>query len=269
MPALASLLEVLNIPFHKKKSSDELEEVKKIPLVLDALCDLILFEISDFEPDESLIADWEYTRQEIANTLTNIASQGIEDIKDREPSEEEKKIYGATNASPLQRLFKEGNRNLKAFAASSVPATLCELMREEQVQKLNIDTMISILEAVAAISLYKPITDQIIDLGIGRDLVQIISYSKDFRSYVVSLAIEALWNLIEVGGKEAIQQLAIHPEVVPALKAPFEMVLRRGYKKDDKCLRNEICVLLNYVVSNPESHQYFLRAQDGEECILE
>ena len=74
MPALASLLEVLNIPFHKKKSSDELEEVRKIPLVLDALCDLILFEISFYDPDESLLADWEYTRQEIANTLTNIAS---------------------------------------------------------------------------------------------------------------------------------------------------------------------------------------------------
>ena len=36
------------------------------------------------------------------------------------------------------------------------------------------------------------------------------------------------------------------------------MVLRRGYKKDDKCLRNEICVLINYVVSCPESHQFFL-----------
>jgi len=46
------------------------------------------------------------------------------------------------------------------------------------------------------------------------------------------------------------------------------MVLRRGYKKDDKCLRNEICVLINYVVSCPESHQYFLE-QDGDECILE
>ena len=41
------------------------------------------------------MSDWEYSRQEIANTLTNIASQGIEDIKDREPTEEEKKIYGA------------------------------------------------------------------------------------------------------------------------------------------------------------------------------
>lgn len=46
--------------------------------------------------------------------------------------------------------------------------------------------------------------------------------------------------------------------MIPSLKAPFEMVLRKGYKKDDKCLRNEICVLINYVVSNPESHKFFL-----------
>mmetsp|Transcript_21486 Transcript_21486/g.25187 ORF Transcript_21486/g.25187 Transcript_21486/m.25187 type:complete len:102 (-) Transcript_21486:205-510(-) len=47
------------------------------------------------------------------------------------------------------------------------------------------------------------------------------------------------------------------------------MVLRRGYKKDDKCLRNEICVLINYVVSCSESHKFFLRQQEGDECILE
>ena len=55
------------------------------------------------------------------------------------------------------------------------------------------------------------------------------------------------------------------------LKIPFEMVLRRGYKKDDKCLRNEICVLLNYVVSSPESHGFFLQPDnsESEETILE
>ena len=102
-------------------------------------------------------------------------------------------------------------------------------------------------------------------------MVRIISQTKDFRSYVVSIAIEALWNLIEVGGKPAIHQLAICPEVVPSLKIPFEMVLRRGYKKDDKCLRNEICVLLNYVVSSPESHGFFLQpdSEGSDETILE
>jgi hypothetical protein len=43
----------------------------------------------------------------------------------------------------------------------------------------------------------------------------------------------------------------------------------QGYKKDDKCLRNEICVLLNYIVSNPDSHKYFLASDQSSECILE
>lgn len=84
------------------------------------------------------------------------------------------------------------------------------------------------------------------------------------------MSIEALWNLIEVGGKEAIQSLAVHPEIVPSLVTPFEMVLRHGYKKDDKCLRNEICVLLNYIVSNTESHKFFFEpSSPDQECILE
>ena len=48
-------------------------------------------------------------------------------------------------------------------------------MSDEAVRRSAIDTMISVLEAIAAISLYKPITDQIILDGVGRDLVRIIS----------------------------------------------------------------------------------------------
>jgi len=65
--------------------------------------------------------------------------------------------------------------------------------------------MISVLEALTAISIYQPITSAVIFLGVGRSLVRIINQQSDFRSYVVSLTIEALWNLIEVGGKDAIQ----------------------------------------------------------------
>ena len=272
IPALVALLEVLSIPFVKKKFSDENLQVIKMTLVLNSLCDLIQYEVSlESDPDGTIIGDWEYARQEIANCLTTLASEGIQDIKDAEPTEDEKIIYGPENASALQRLYKDGNRNLREFAKSNVPATLVHLLTDEQVRRSSIDTMISVLEALTSISLYKPITEQIINLGVGRDLVRIISQTKDFRSYIVSIAIEALWNLIEVGGKPAIHQLAICPEVVPSLKIPFEMVLRRGYKKDDKCLRNEICVLLNYVVSSPESHGFFLQpdCEGSDETILE
>lgn len=239
------------VPFEKEKSSDEINEVPKVANVLNGLCDLATFEI-DVEMDKDGLAQQEYelVRQDIANMITTFASHGIADVKEREPSEEEKLLYGAKNASPMVRLFKEGSRNLKAIAASRVPSILASMMKDEAIARCSVDTMISVLEAVAAISQYEPVVKQIVDLDVGRDLVRVISHTKDFRSYIVSLAIEALWNLIEVGGKSAIHSLAIHEEVIPSLKRPFDMVLRRGYKKDDKCLRNEICVLINYVVSD-------------------
>jgi len=37
-------------------------------------------------------------------------------------------------------------------------------------------------------------------MGVMKDLVRILSEAKDFRSYIVHISIEAIWNLIEVEG---------------------------------------------------------------------
>lgn len=103
-------------------------------------------------------------------------------------------------ALPLLRFFKNGNRNLKAFADSFVPQTICRLLTDEGLRRSSTDTMISVLEALTAISYYEPIAQMVVEMDVGRDLISIINGTKDFRSYVVSLAIEAMWNLIEVGG---------------------------------------------------------------------
>jgi len=64
VPALVSLLEVINIPFQLAKSSDELKEVQKMPEVLNSLCDLVLFEVElESDPEGNLTADWETARQ--------------------------------------------------------------------------------------------------------------------------------------------------------------------------------------------------------------
>jgi hypothetical protein len=128
-------------------------------------------------------------------------------------------------ALPLLRFFKNGNRNLKAFANSFVPETLCRMLTEEGVSFASTDTMISVIEALTAISYYEPIAQYVVANGVGRDLIRIINQTKDFRSYIVSLAIEALWNLIEVGGQMAIQQLASYPEAIPSLKSQFDKVI--------------------------------------------
>lgn len=157
-------------------------------------------------------------------------------------------MYGRENAPPLLRLFKDGNRNLKAIDSSAVPETLASLISEENVDTLSLDTIISIIEAITAITLFRPVAEKISSLGVGKDLVKIIQHTKDFRSYVVSTTIEALWNLIEVVGQDAVKELAKAPSVVRSLKSIFQVILEKGYKLDDKCLRNEVCVVLNYVV---------------------
>jgi hypothetical protein len=84
------------VPFKKEKSSDETKEVPKMISVFNCLCDLITFEINpELDPEGTVAVEWEYTRTEIANTLTAIANQEASDLIDKEPTEEDKIIHGA------------------------------------------------------------------------------------------------------------------------------------------------------------------------------
>ncbi len=73
---------------------------------------------------------------------------------------------------------------------------------------------------------------------------------------------EGIWNIIEVAGDKATETMSVE-EVVFALRRVFERVLREGYKLDDKHLRNELLVLINYCAMNFESHVYFLATEQG------
>lgn len=64
--------------------------------------------------------------------------------------------------------------------------------------------------------------------------------------------------------------MAGEQEVVLSLRKPFERVLKEGYKLDDKCLRNELCILINYVVTSTASHKFFLeRETPNDSTFLE
>ena len=62
-------------------------------------------------------------------------------------------------------------------------------------------------------------------MGVLKDLVRILSEAPDFRSYIVHISIEAIWNLIEVEGSKAIETMASSQEIVLSLRKPFERVL--------------------------------------------
>ena len=69
-------------------SSDEIKEVPNVPLVLNALCNLLKaeFNIADdreltLEEQESF-GQFESSKCEIANTIASIASEGVKDIQE-------------------------------------------------------------------------------------------------------------------------------------------------------------------------------------------
>jgi cilia- and flagella-associated protein 69 len=102
-----------------------------------------------------------------------------------------------------------------------------------------------------------------------KDLVRIFEESPDFRSYAVSIALDAIWNLVEVVGQPAVRSMADDQQVVMGLRKPFENVIQKGYKLEDKCLRNELAILINYLVMDKISHDYlFIKdEEDGKSFI--
>jgi len=73
-------------------------------------------------------------------------------------------------------------------------------------------------------------------MGVLKDLVLFIGENLDFRSSFVKTSIDAIWNIIEVGGSVVTQTMAQEAEVVYSLRGIFEKVLEEGYKLDDKAL---------------------------------
>ena len=105
-------------------------------------------------------------------------------------------LFGTDN-SPLQRLYKKGNRNLRGIAHSDVAETLVSILAESTRAK---DTIVAVIEAIADTSIYYENAIKFTNMGVMKDLVRFITESQDFRSYVVHISVEAIWNLIEVVG---------------------------------------------------------------------
>ena len=56
------------------------------------------------------------------------------------------------------------------------------------------------IECIGATAIYIGVAERYANLGVMKDLVRIFEESDDFRSYAVSIALDAIWNLVEVVG---------------------------------------------------------------------
>lgn len=79
---------------------------------------------------------------------------------------------------------------------------------------------------------------------------------QDFRSYIVKSCFEIIWNAIEAVGISSIKLFATE-DIISQLKRVFENIMKNGYKLEDKCLRNEVTILINYLMADPKALYYF------------
>lgn len=115
-----------------------------------------------------------------------------------------KKLYGI-NFSLLSTLQNEGTRNLRLISNSIVLESLVHIITnnyyEEQCNIIVINTLLNC-------ALYKNNAEKLANLGVLKDLVEIISKTVDFRSLIVRACIEAIWNILENGGRSACRMMA-------------------------------------------------------------
>ena len=81
-------------------------------------------------------------------------------------------------------------------------------------------------------------------------MLKLFLLQKDFRSLLIICCIEAIWNVLENGGPHFCKKMA-YEEIVNLLYNTFNNVIKNCFRLDDRNIRNDICILINYVVSSP------------------
>lgn len=73
---------------------------------------------------------------------------------------------------------------------------------------------------------------------------------------------EILWNAIEVQGVGALADFA-QEDIILNIKVFLENIMKNGYRLEDKCLRNEVLILVNYLSRDLEALTHFHTEKNG------
>lgn len=77
----------------------------------------------------------------------------------------------------------------------------------------------------------------------------------------MNVGIQIFWSAIEGVGVECLTGL-LNEEYIYLLKDVFVKVIKEGYKLDDKCLRNQLLILINYLIGLEDAVHLFLARKE-------
>jgi len=126
------------------------------------------------------------------------------------------------------------------------------------------------LKAAEDIELFDQLLQLVLELSRTRELASqlvaneclptvIGAFRVGFKTESVSLAVESVWNIIELV-EESSREISTL-ETVETFKHLFDEMVEHGHRQQDKELRNQLLVLFSYLVQHDACHAYF--AQTG------
>jgi hypothetical protein len=168
----------------------------------------------------------------------------------------------------LENIKLNGTKYLRAIAATDLPESLVHVLADSVM-----DSQLSayIVQAISALSLYAPLARKIGELGAMKDLVVVICNSENFRDPLVNICIDCIWNILEQddSSDQVIIETLAREELIISLRWTLSKIIKEGYKLGDKKLRNELFILICYIVQTPKTHPYFLSREENDENFLE
>jgi hypothetical protein len=111
--------------------------------------------------------------------------------------------------------------------------------------------------------MYAKLAEELCKKGVLHLVMEIMLLGDDFRSSFIRTGFEIFWSAIEGVGVECLA--ALNSQIyISGLQKLLMKVIKEGYKLEDKCLRNEIIILINYLLSIPETIPLFLTKIEAE-----
>lgn len=155
--------------------------------------------------------------------------------------------------SPKQELLTKGTKNLRAIHSSDLVEDIIFTM---QLYAKHYEFLLPLLDLISNCILYKDLAQKFSNFGILKDIIYVVFDCEDFRSHIVRSCFEIIWNAIEAVGISCIKLFATE-DIINQLKKVFENIMKSEYKLEDKCLRNELLILINYLMSDEKALYYF------------
>ncbi|KRX04785.1 Armadillo-type fold [Pseudocohnilembus persalinus] len=249
--SISKICEVASLPFKKTKASDELKYVPILPEFLNCFKPLLYNTYN--ETNEIYNQEITQTLRYYAiNFLKSFSCENIDEIMQKEKNFENKKMQGYEK-SPLTQLMNDGTKNLRALLESELVEDIIFTM---QYYQKNYEYLLPLLDLISSCILFRDLAQKFSNFGILKDIIYVIFDCEDFRSYIVKICFEIIWNAIEAVGISCIKLFAAE-DIINSLKKIFENIMKHGYKLEDKQLRNEILILINYLMSDEKALYYF------------